>query len=153
MELDRLTQSIRIHEGYREIPYRDSLGLWTVGHGHLIEHTELRGWMPHRTIGSFLTALCNPEQHDLWLENDIDGAIRRAKSWMDCFDDLSDLRQEVLAEMCFQLGGRVSGFVKFKAAVEAGDFEEAARQMIDSRWCEQTPARVKVLSQRMRDNR
>ena len=41
-------------------------------------------------------------------------------------------------------------FVKFIAAVEAADWEEAARQMKDSRWHVQLPQRSGRLIDRMR---
>lgn len=148
MDRDRLTQSIKLHEGYRALPYRDSEGFWTIGYGHLIENVPLNGWMPHATLGSFLNTLCSREQHEMWLVSDVSSAITLSRAWIPSYELLSDIRQEVLAEMCFQMGGRVYGFKKFKAAVEIQDFEEASRQMIDSKWCEQTPARAKILANR-----
>ena len=50
----------------------------------------------------------------------------------------------------FNLGRpRFSKFIKFIAAVEAADWEEAARQMKDSRWHVQLPERSGRLIARM----
>ena len=64
---------------------------------------------------------------------------------------LSDTQQAtvqgVLIEMCFQLGQAGVGKFKkmFKALAEC-EFSEAAKQMKDSRWYDQTPARCLELS-------
>lgn len=150
MNRDRLRDRLKTHEGYRQEPYRDHLGNWTVGHGHLLHVKPTRDW-PYETLGGLLDALSKPEQHDLWLEQDIDAASRSARNWFHNFEDFSDIRQEVLVELCFQMGNRTRGFVKFHAAAMRGDWEEAARELIDSRWAEQTPTRAKRLTQLFRD--
>ena len=55
--------------------------------------------------------------------------------------------QGILIEMCFQLGQAGVGKFKnmFKALGEC-EFSEAAEQMKDSRWYQQTPARCLELS-------
>ena len=45
--------------------------------------------------------------------------------------------------MAYQIG--VNGLLKFKkmiSAIEFGDWEEAERQALDSKWAKQTPARA-----------
>ncbi|MEN6527907.1 MAG: hypothetical protein ABFD65_15600, partial [Candidatus Polarisedimenticolia bacterium] len=60
--------------------------------------------------------------------------------------------QLVLADMTFQMGWpRVRDFRKALAAVERGDFETAADEMLDSTWAkEQTPRRAEALAELMR---
>lgn len=53
----------------------------------------------------------------------------------------------VMIEMAYQMG--VTGFSKFKlflAALHVGDHNEAAKQMLDSRWARQTPSRAMNLA-------
>ena len=52
-------------------------------------------------------------------------------------------RLAVLESMCYQLG--IAGFRKFKnmiSAIDIGDWGEAAKQALDSRWAKQTPKRA-----------
>ena len=64
------------------------------------------------------------------------------------FHRLSEARQRVLVNMCFNLGlSRLMGFKKFLTAVEAGEWETAGVEMLDSKWAEQVGPR----STRLRD--
>ena len=63
---------------------------------------------------------------------------------------LDDNRQRVLANMCFNLGyPRLRNFKKFLAALQTGNWEEAAEEMLDSKWAVQVGDRAKRLSKRM----
>lgn len=67
--------------------------------------------------------------------------------------ELYDARGAVLLEMIFQLGlAKTQKFPHFLAALQAKDYETAAKEMIDSTWHLQTPARVERLAQQMRTN-
>ena len=65
---------------------------------------------------------------------------------------LTDDRRRVLANMGYQLGvGGLMGFKRMLAALERGDYEAAAREMLDSKWAKRdTPARAGRLAERMR---
>jgi lysozyme len=67
---------------------------------------------------------------------------------------LDEVRRAVLVVMAYNLG--VAGLLKFHrtlAAVEAGDYEAAARGMLGSRWAQQTPARARRTAEAMRTGR
>ena len=54
--------------------------------------------------------------------------------------------------MMFNMGRpRLSGFKKFNQALADGAWDEAANQMVDSRWYGQVGARAKRLEERMRN--
>src|SRR3990167_10186600 len=64
---------------------------------------------------------------------------------------LNDARQLVVADMLYNLGmQRFRRFVKFNAAMEAGDFEKAADELVDSEWYEQVGRRAVKLVAAMR---
>ena len=125
-----LLESIKHHEGFVEHVYDDSLGIPTIGYGFAIK--------------------------DLVLEEDLcDEILLRklrilGKSVMGkfpFFDSLPSDCKDVLMEMCYQLG--VTGVSKFKKALKAmedGDWEKAADEMLDSKWAKQTPNRAKEMS-------
>lgn len=149
MNAQRLYEkSIREHEGLRLKPYKDSKGYWTIGIGDLIDTKQM----------SFREAI------HLW-NNGIteSAAIERAKHNImraavnarlvlgpEFYDQLTDIRQEVLTEMVFQMGA--TGFGKFKktiAFIRAGKHATAAMEMLDSKWHrEDSPGRAETLAAR-----
>ena len=67
------------------------------------------------------------------------------------FDNLPEEAQQVIVNMTFNMGRpRLSKFKKFIAGIEAGDWEKAAVEMMDSRWATQVGARAERLRDRIR---
>jgi len=57
---------------------------------------------------------------------------------------LDEVRQEALINLVFNMGiGGLLGFVRMLAALRAGDYVEAKRQLLDSRYAEQVGDRAK----------
>ena len=128
--MKELLESIKKHEGFVKHVYDDSLGIPTIGYGFAIK--------------------------DLILEEDLCDEIllrklhilgRSVMGKFPFFDSLPSDCKSVLMEMCYQLG--VTGVSKFKKALKAmddGDWEKAADEMLDSKWAKQTPRRAKEMS-------
>ena len=133
--MEELIQRIKRHEGLRLSPYRDSQGNLTIGYGHnldakpisiraaqVILEDDLRdGWMGLQFV-----------PHEYW-------------------QHLNTRRKEVLVEMIFNMG--VKGLMSFKRMLNAlarADYEEAAREMLDSRWARQVGSRAEELAEIMR---
>jgi lysozyme len=138
--------SIRRHEGYRAEPYRDHLGNWTIGPGILIESMPMPSY--HRTVGEFLDWLTDPNVHAGWFEKRYHEAERGAKTFAgDAWERLSEARQIVLINMAYQLGyPRLSGFKRFREALQRGHWVTAHAEMLDSRWAQQVPGRAQELA-------
>ncbi len=151
MNHDRLLESVKRHEGYRDEPYRDHLGNWTVGVGHLIHNMQLSALVNFRTLGDLLNWIADRETHEHWLRSDLLQAESDARRYIgDAWDSLSDARREVLVEMAFQLGGeRLGKFQKLREAILARTWVRAEAEMLDSLWARQTPKRAKELASRM----
>lgn len=148
MNRSRLIDSIKRHEGYRQFPYQDHLGNWTVGWGHLIEYLALRA-IPGDTFADLMGWASDPQRHADWLREDIMEAERAARMWYGgLFAELSTIRQEVVTEMFFQMGGGAR-FPKMKAALKRHDYDLSAAEMLNSRWASQTPNRAQTLALRM----
>ena len=145
MNRDALREQIKAHEGYREEPYRDSLGWWTVGYGHNIHHDSASMTMK---VGDLLDYYADKGRHARWLETDIDAAMNIALNWFGPqFSTQTDARQRILVEMAFVLGNRVSRFVRFHRFAIAGQHGPAAAELIDSLWHRQATNRVNALSE------
>lgn len=133
----QLKRDIKVDEGFRGYAYRDSEGYLTIGYGHLIDIRSGGG--------------IDLDILELILERDIEEAVKTCVSLFPTFGSLTDERQRVLVNMCFNLGyPKLAKFYKMRAAVQAGDYEKAADEMLDSLWAEQVGDRAKRLAERMR---
>lgn len=130
-----LADDIKRDEGCKLTAYQDTQGIWTVGVGHA-----------HVAPGTVWTQ----EQADEQLNLDILGAevdLDRNAPWWRL---LSDPRQDVLVNMCFNMGwSRLSGFHNMLAAVSIGDYVSAANEMLDSVWATQVHERANRLAEQM----
>lgn len=94
------------------------------------------------------------DEIDLMYANDVRMAEKDARTLVPGFDQLNDVRQEVLTNLSFNLGySRLSLFRKFLAAVKASNFEEAADELKDSKWYGQVKGRGVRLVNAMRTGR
>ena len=67
---------------------------------------------------------------------------------------LGSARAAVLLDMAFNLGlSGLLGFRRMLAAARRGSFDEAADEMLDSRWAGQTGSRARELAAMMRTGR
>ena len=125
-----LIESIKKHEGYVGIVYKDSLGIDTIGYGFAIKDLELD------------VDIC-----DIILERKLhalEDSINLKFNW---FSDMPTKIQEIVTEMCYQLG--VTGFSKFVKTIKYlkdKEFKNASVEMLDSKWAKQTPNRAKEMS-------
>tara|TARA_R100001480_G_scaffold1115_3_gene3408 strand:+ start:4923 stop:5387 length:465 start_codon:yes stop_codon:yes gene_type:complete len=150
MNKDRLREEIAADEGVKlnsegdHIIYLDHLSLPTCGVGHLITESDEEYGKPVGTV-------VEKERVRKLFALDIAVTIDECRVLYDDFDDLPEEAQHIIANMCFNMGRpRLSNFKMMKAAVDARDWNEAAEQMIDSRWHDQVPNRAKRLVKRMR---
>ena len=143
IDMDKLLESVKKHEGYRNKVYLDTLGKRTIGVGHLCVEDF---WEDDKEYEeSFLMEI---------LEKDLQSAIDQADDM--CKDlKISSDAKILIIEMIFQLGGNgVSKFRKMWQALQQDppDYAEASVQMLDSRWAKQTPNRAKEMAEHMKNN-
>lgn len=133
MNTEAIRDQIKRHEGLVLHAYEDHLGYLTIGYGRLID--ERRG-------GGISQA-----EADQLLTNDIARVIADLEQRIDYLHRLPEPVQHALINMGFQLGiNGLMGFKKMLTAIEAGDYERAASEALDSRWAEQTPGRAKEIA-------
>ena len=142
MNLERLMESVKKHEGYRNKVYLDTLGKRTVGVGHLCVEDF---WEDDKEYEEkFLMTI---------LEHDLSTAIKGANDLMaehGCMD-INEKAEEILIEMVFQLGKTgVSKFKNMWKALAEKNYIGASYEMLDSRWAKQTPNRAKSMAQIMK---
>ena len=111
---------------------------WTIGWGHT---------GPEVHQGLIWTQAQADAARDLDIKHACD-ALDRAFPW---WRQMSDPRQDVLANMTFNMGiVRLSKFVNTLEAMRLGDYEAAAAGMLASLWARQVGNRAKRLAQQMR---
>jgi len=134
---DQLRGLLIRHEGCKLDMYLDTMGIPTIGVGRNLKRK------PHAI--SFGEAM-------LMLDNDIEVCeheVADAWPWLVSRDDA--VRHDVLVNMCFNMGiTRLKKFVKFLGAYEAGDYDVASEEMLDSRWAKQVGRRANELARMMR---
>jgi len=84
------------------------------------------------------------------LRNDLTRVQSELLNAVPCYHRLSEVRQCVLMDMCFNLG--INRFMQFKmmlTALEMGEYKEAANEMLDSRWAKQVGQRANRLANMM----
>ena len=142
MNYDKLLESVKKHEGYRNKVYLDTLGKRTVGVGHLCVEDFWEDGKEYEE--KFLMDI---------LKKDLQQAIRQADLKCEGLK-ISDDAKIIIIEMIFQLGGTgVSKFRKMWQALQQDppDYAEASVQMLDSRWSKQTPNRAKEMAKHMKE--
>ena len=138
MNKGRLIKVLIRHEGLRFKLYCDKTGKTfkspeecgklTIGVGRNIEDVGI-----------------SEDEAMFMLNNDIDVAIKRLDRNFPEWRKLDDVRQEVLINMCFNLGNKLFEFKKFLQALREGDYEKASQEMINSLWCKQVKRRCDEL--------
>ena len=126
---------LKFEEGYRERPYHCSEGYPTIGIG-----TKIGPKNADLTLYQFKVS---ESVAKMMLDDEL-MSIRKELVKHRWYTDLDSHRQDIIKSMCYQMG--VAGVFKFKKmikALEVKDWEEAARQALDSLWAKQTPDRAK----------
>lgn len=134
MNVLRLRESIKQHEGRKLYPYRCPTGWYTIGYGRNLDINGI-----------------SADEAELMLDNDLERAKLGAQQAVPGWFDLDDVRQEVLVEMAYQMGaGNLAKFRKMIASLYAQDWNAAADHALDSEWAQQTPTRAQTLAKRLR---
>lgn len=128
-DLNLLRQELIRDEGLRLEAYKDSLGYWTIGVGHLLK---------------------SPPPHEAWtrekclevLDQDIQEALARTQH-IPCWASLdTDGRRRALLNMRFQLGGKLETFFKSLRYILNKQWREAGQELRQSAWYNQTTVRA-----------
>ena len=134
---------IKKHEGVRTKPYKDSLGLWTVGVGHLIGDGKS---LPPEWNREFTM-----EEIDALFAKDYEHHKKQAEKTPG-YDKANEKGRGALIDLAFNMGG--AWYKKFKnaaAALAAGDFNKAAEELTDSQWYKQVKGRAQTVVAMIRD--
>lgn len=134
MNFDLLHSELTRDEGVMLTPYTDTVGKITIGIGHN------------------LTRGISRQVADYMLSVDTQAAWDDVCVNIPWYDRLSDARQRVLANMCFNMGiSKLLGFTHMLDAMKDRDFNTASDEMLDSQWARQVGGRAARLAKMVRE--
>ena len=145
MNREEIFETLTIDEGVKYEIYEDHLGYATFGVGHLVLETD-----PEH--GSDIGTAVSEERVKECFEKDLDTAISECHVLygQGVFEEFPETVKQVVVNMMFNMGRpRLSKFKKFTAALEVGDWKEAAVEGRDSRWHAQVTNRAERLMVRL----
>ncbi len=129
-----LCAELKRDEGVRLKPYRDTVDKLTIGTGRNLDDVGI-----------------SDAENDYLLINDIHRVERDLDQYLPWWRGLDDVRQRVLANMCFNLGiGKLLGFKQTLQLIQSDQYEAAARAMLTSKWASQVKQRAVRLANMMR---
>ncbi len=133
MNIEKFKSQLLLHEDLRLKPYVDTVGKLTIG------------------VGRNLTDVGITREEALYfLGHDIVKVSSQLDEVLPWWRQMSEVRQRVLADMCFNMGiTRLLKFTNTLAAMRRGDYTAAAAGMKDSRWYTQVGTRSRRLVKMM----
>ena len=133
MFLRYVIEDIKEDEGFRGMPYKDSLGKETIGYGTLL---------PLNKKESIILLKYRLEKN----VKEFDVLYRKNRSKGKPFSILGCRYESIIMNMVYQLGAKgVIGFDNMLEAMENDSKEDVKKHMRDSKWYKQTPNRVENL--------
>ena len=136
IEIDIATQQIKTDEGLRLHPYTCTAGKVTIGYGRNLDDVGITS-----------------EEADVLLSRDVEVARLDAEKFTGSvvWGGLTPARKAVIINMAFNLGiTRLSKFKRLHHSLAISSYDEAAKEMLNSRWAHQVGARADRLAESMR---
>lgn len=128
MTEDDFLRQLRIDEGFFSKPYKDTVGVLTIGYG-----TNLEQGITHK-------------QAEYLMQCELEDCVKELEQ-TDWYPDLPTNIKFVMQNMCYNMGiVKLSGFHRTIAYLKAKDWKNAAKQMLNSKWAKQVHARATRLA-------
>lgn len=144
--MSQIIAILNFEEGFRELPYRDSEGYPTVGIGIRIG--------PKGASLNNYTFRVPKEVGDVWTEVMVEQKLNEMHTKPNIVSALNacnPARSDILCSMAYQMGvNGLAGFKNTLAMIASGDFDGAAKGMLNSLWARQTPNRARRHAEVMR---
>ena len=145
LDKEKLKETLKIDEGVVYEIYNDHLGYATFGIGHLVLETDPEHG---QTVGTPVSE----ERVNECFEKDVQTVIEDCKKLHDGWDGYPQEVKQIIANMMFNMGlTRLSKFKNHNAALQSGNWKEAAKEGRDSRWYKQVTNRAERLMKRLEE--
>jgi len=124
------------HEGVRNQPYKDSLGLWTVGVGHLIGNGK--------TLPKDADRVYSDSEIAEMFEMDY-AHHKKIAERTPGYNEANDAGKGAMIDLAFNMGKWWPKWPNTSKALKDGNFEAAARGLEDSKWYSQVGNRAPTI--------
>lgn len=145
---------VKKHEGSVPYPYKDSVNLWTIGVGHLMQPgsgkklpSELSAYQNNKAWGSKgnnTTPVLNQQEVDELLDEDFKHHKEMAEK-APGYKLLNDLGKGAFIDLTFNMGAWWTKFKNAAAAFGQGDVRTGIKELIDSKWFSQVKGRARTV--------
>lgn len=126
--LNEIRDHVKEYEGYSQLVYECTAGYATIGYGRNLEQRGI-----------------TKEESEYLLANDLQQCIKELRGIINKFDELPSKAQLVLVDMCYNLGlSKLLNFENMLDAIDARNWEEASKQLLDSRYAAQVKRRARI---------
>lgn len=133
MNYELLKKELVRDEGLRLKAYKDTVGLWTIGVGHLLGKECLQLMITEANAMKLL-------DEDIKIAEGVAfKLLPEAKKW-------DDVRQRALVNMAFNLGNRLGQFKNTLKFMREKQWSQASANMLKSKWAEQVGKRANRLA-------
>lgn len=129
MNLTKLTAQLIKHEGLRTTLYIDTVGKATIGVGHNLTDKGL-----------------TTSQVMMILSSDISDTVNLLTNHFPWFIKLDDVRQRAIADLTFDVMGKILEFKHMLAAIEKSDWPTASNELLNSAFAKETGKRAADLA-------
>ena len=134
LDAEKLYADLKLDEGLRLKPYRDSVGKLTIGIGRNLDDNGI-----------------SEQEATNMFYNDISRTSAELDDRIPWWRDMPEPVQRGICNMAFNLGWpRLSQFRMMLAALEVGDWTAAAAEALDSTWAKQVGDRAKRIAELFR---
>lgn len=128
-----LEERLKLDEGFSRFPYADSVGKLSIGWGRNLTEVGI-----------------TQEEAEMLLRHDLVIAKTSLVARFPVVGTLNLARQNVLYNMNLNMGiVKLAKFNHMWLAIEAGDYEKASIEMLDSLWARQVGSRAERLAREM----
>lgn len=129
MDTAKLKTQLIKHEGLKLQVYTDTMGIPTIGVGRNLRDKGLSAVEAMYLLDGDIT-------------DTIDWLTKNCSWWK----DLDDVRQRAVADLAFNLRGKLLQFKNMIAAIQAKDWSKAFAELLNSDFAHQTGQRAKDLA-------
>ena len=144
---NKLIGKLILHEGMKLKVYDDANGKEIRAGDTLVGHPTIGVGRNVAGDGLGITE----EEAKILLSNDVDRVLREVNHW-GFMENLNEPRKTVIIDMVFNMACsrfNEQAWPKFFKAVMTGNYKEASKQMLDSKWAGQVKTRANILAKMM----
>lgn len=142
--LQHLIPRLKREEGFSEHVYLDTTSNLTIGYGHNLAHLRVveaggveveGGRVELRPVNGISANVA-----ELLLVGEVMNIMSTLGERLPWFVSMDDVRQEVLTDLCFNIGLGILRYKVFMRQLASGDYDGAASNMRGWRWYRQVHA-------------